>query len=59
MIKSVADYLHTHHRNEIEAWDKWDYRIWSPLSLDDLAFVEVQLINRNKTKQSITIKFEK
>lgn len=53
MIKSLENILHERRPVAMRQWDKWDYRVVGPVSLDDSAVVRVELLNQDGTKQSI------
>ena len=56
--RTVLDLVRETHRETFARWDGWDYRITSPLSLDDLAFVTVTLINESRDQINICFDLE-
>lgn len=36
-------------------WDRWNYQVFSPASLDDNAQLVVELVNRDSSRQRVTV----
>ena len=50
----IGDYIY-HNPSKFGhwKWDEWDYELSSPVSMDDLAVVDVILINQDDTNYTI------
>jgi hypothetical protein len=55
MIQTLYELVNHLFPDALEVWDKWDYRISAPLSLDDAPFVQVTLVNANKTSMMLRL----
>jgi hypothetical protein len=44
---TVGDVLRKKYPDETDRWDKWDYKIIAPVSLDDNAYIDVVLLAKN------------
>jgi hypothetical protein len=53
MIPNLEDKIKEKFPQEYKKWDEWNYKIYSPLSFDDWAQVEVHLINKNGIRQKL------
>ena len=45
----IEDILEMEYPEQVKRWDRWNYKIHSPLSFDDLAKVTIALINKDGT----------
>jgi len=52
---TVLEALERRYPHTVANWDKWDYRISSPVSLDDHAIVQVTLINKLGQERHFTL----
>jgi hypothetical protein len=57
-MTTLLDLLKQSERGQValRLWDKYDFKVMSPISIDDLAEVKIWLINRNRRKQEIILK---
>ena len=55
---TLLELLRKKYAHYVNAWDHYHYLIHSPISLDDLARIEVILINQNGFKQVLELKME-
>lgn len=43
---------------EIKQWDGWDYKVWAPVSLDDVGSVIVVFKNQNQSKIEVELELK-
>lgn len=53
--KSVYAVLTTRHLAQLNNWDRWDFKILAPMSLDDEARIAVHLKNQDGTRQEVVL----
>lgn len=52
---TVGEWLRKEYAEEMKKWDGWDYRVYGPMSLDDLAQVAVVLINKDESSVRVVL----
>ena len=59
MNTTVKDLLARLYPNILNKWDRWDYKIYGPLSFEDNAEVSVLLFNQDRSYQTIQLQLAK
>jgi hypothetical protein len=52
-MRTLWEVLNEKHKEVVEKWDRWNYNIYGPLSLNDLAEIKIWLINEDESMQEI------
>jgi len=54
-MRKLLDELERLYPEDVKRWDRFDYKVWSPISLDDTPAVCIVLKNKDKTEVSFNL----
>ena len=59
MIQTVYELIEAAYPEVVKLWDRYDYKIHAPVSLDDAPTIQITLKNRNKSQVMLQIPLQK